>query len=158
MATNALIPEYLLCGVTIYADGGCLNNGTPNAHGYGSMKVTNNGNPVPSNFAGKKEVQHRFEHGHGAENTNNTAELMTLSNALTYCAELIKRGHAQGIALCMDSKLALGGAVKGVAGMKKPAKNLIPLYDKVHEQYNTLDGQVVLIWVPNEAIKMVLGH
>jgi len=42
--------------------------------------------------------------------------------------------------------------------MKKPAKNLIPLYDKVHEQYNTLDGQVVLIWVPNEAIKMVLGH
>ena len=145
-------PTFMLAGITIYADGGCTNNGASDASAYGSFLVTKNGVKVESSFDNQKVVQHKFEYGKG---TNNTAELMTLKHALTYCRELVDRGYTQGIALAMDSRLAINAAAVGV---KKPQDSLRPLYKEVYDLARSFDKQVTLVWVPNEAIKMILGH
>jgi ribonuclease HI len=143
-----------LCqGLFIACDGGSLNNQSSNRWGYGSFRVFNNSDLVPSTYKGEQEYTHEFTYGDGV--TNNVAECETLIHALTYIDELIARGYTDIIRLGVDSQTALLAATTDI---KKPAKHLKPLYKQIRELALKLRNQVQFVKIDEQDMKGLLGH
>ena len=104
----------------ITCDGGSLNNGSVNSHGYGSYMIN-----APGNLG---EIK-RLQFGKGV--TNNEAEYMALIDALeTISNAFIAAGaNLKEIILTVqtDSQLVIGQLSKG---HKINASNLRPLVDQ----------------------------
>lgn len=133
------IPELEFSGknVTIYCDGGCSQNGTPYARGYGSFRVENDGNVYIE----------RVEYPRGQ--TNNTAEYETLIAALHYC----KYNGIYGAQIYSDSQLMINTAKKF---WKTHKLHLIPLRDVAYALLQNTKAK--LDWIPREQIVHKLGH
>ena len=140
-------------GLLIVCDGGSLNNQSSDRFGYGSMVVMKGGKIVPSTYQNEKTSHHLFEYGPGV--TNNAAELHTLKHALRYAKELLERGYADVIRIGSDSQVALLGATTNI---KKPAKQLVPLYQTVRKLALDLRTQVQFIKLDDGQVKAILGH
>ena len=150
MAT--LTQDQLLTGIAIYCDGGSRNNQNAELRsGYGSFKVTKDGQFVETTYAGEKVIQHKFEYG---SETNSVAELKTMLHALKY-AQYLKSGWPHGVRICCDSQNAILAVCTEI---KKPAEHLRPLYAEIRSLAIELKGYVQVVKMADTQIKMILGH
>ena len=130
----------------ITCDGGSLNNGSVNSHGYGSYMIN-----APGNLG---EIK-RLQFGKGV--TNNEAEYMALIDALeTISNAFIAAGaNLKEIILTVqtDSQLVIGQLSKG---HKINASNLRPLVDqaaRLCQQFFFVQFE----WVDGVEMKQILG-
>ena len=124
--------------VKINVDGGCLNNGTPNAKMYWSVATTTE--------AGT-EV-HRFDGGHG---TNNIAEYQ----AIIYGAKIASYYMCRNIDCVIQSDSQL--AVNQIHGVWK-CKDAILKGLKAEALEILKELNVTLEWVSRDVSVAVLGH
>lgn len=122
--------------ITVYVDGGCHNNGTPQARGYGSYKI------------GKSPQQH-ISWARGEADTNNEAEYRTLIVAL----EEIKERLVKGVSVKMDSQLVVN-QVAGTWKVKEPRLRDLNLRAKTL----LIETRSKLEWVNRAEIVAALGH
>lgn len=141
--------------IEVYADGGCKNNGAPDAKAYGTFAVFYNGKR-------KRTEPYDFPQ----YNTSNQAEHKILLCVLQYLTGLAnsseKQDHIQ-VKIYMDSKLTVNRA-NGVWVIKKDTPE--PLKVLMMQIFNALSavrmmpfyGVIEIIQVPREEIEAVLGH
>jgi len=132
--------------VKIYADGGCLRQGTPDAEGYGSIRTI-----------GKSDTTIRYQFPDAR--TNNAAEYEALLRALSVIDLATRNTAWQGeITIYMDSDLV----INQVLGLWKcKASHLVPYRDNARALLAQLISsgiEIKLQWVGNELIKQMLGH
>ena len=121
--------------VRVYVDGGCRNNGTPQAEAYGSYKI------------GTK--LRRIKYPQSVARTNNEAEYQTMISALT----TLKIERIRGARVFMDSSLV----VNQVAGnWKGKDRKLLQLRDEAQKLMD--DVGATLEWVEREIVERELGH
>lgn len=132
--------------VKIYADGGCLRQGTPNAEAYGSVRVI-----------GKTDttLRYQFPDAH----TNNAAEYEALLKALGVIDLATKNTTWQGeITIHMDSDLVINQVL---GSWKCRASHLVPYRDNARAYLAELLSSgidIKLQWLGNDKIKEMLGH
>ena len=133
--------------ITVFADGGCSNNGTPDAKGYASVYIL-----------GRKEHTYRIELPKAT--TNNQAELGALWSALDLLGTLI---HTKGdfrVTLNMDSNFALN-TVFGDWNIKNKYPILQALRDDCHILIDALSRAGIEIEhhkVPRGIMETMVGH
>ena len=132
---------------TITFDGGSKNNGSPDAEGYGSYKI--------STATGRAEI---IRLTFPAGTTNNEAEYKSLIAALEDLIGRIQRANRPvgefTLEIRGDSALVLN-QVQGTWKTKK--EHLRPLRDRA-QAIIALFKEVQLVWQPREESVDVLGH
>jgi ribonuclease HI len=119
-----------------YADGGCLNNGTPDFYAYGSYCAEG---------MKPRKISFRFDEA----STNNQAEYMALVKLLE---EL--QTDKEMCEIRMDSQLVVN-QVNNLWKVKD--RNLRLLYHRARQLINAR-GKVVLKWFRREVIESAVGH
>jgi len=128
--------------ITIYVDGGCHNNGSPEARSYGSIAVV---------FKGELKRIERWEFSKA--HTNNEAEYGALLASFRYLEAEPKR-LSFPILIKTDSQLVYGQVVQG---WKVKADNLVSLMD-VAKTWLSAHENVQIQHVPRDEIVKVIGH
>lgn len=132
--------------VSIYADGGCRMQGTPQAECYGSVRVI-----------GKADTTLRYQF-HDI-NTNNAAEYHALLKALGVIDLATQNTTWRGsITIYMDSALVIN-QVLGV--WKCKATHLQPKCALARKWLSDLIAaglDIQLVWAPDTVLKAKLGH
>lgn len=135
--------------VICWIDGGCRNNGTPDASGYASVRIRGR----------RKEdllLTMDLSHAH----TNNEAELGALLCALDLVSELkeLARKRPVELEIRSDSRNLIGW----VSGdFKLKTKRLLPLRDAAVmgiSEFRQAGAKLTLTWVPREEIVAKVGH
>lgn len=132
-----------------FCDGGCLNNGTPEAKAYGSWKCVTNG---------KKR---RYEFTPGEASTGNKAEYLTLTKLLMAISERLHEMPNAPIgkfSIFMDSMLVVN-QVHGTWQVNE--ESLLPYRADVLRLLKEISRkgfQIELTWAPREKVFEVLGH
>ena len=133
---------------TVFADGGCSNNGTPDAKGYASVFIM-----------GRKETMTRIDLPNAK--TNNQAELGALWSALDLLkVVLLHPTIKSSIYIHMDSNFAIN-TVFGDWKIKNKYPVLQSLRDDckaILKQYADAGISVVSVKAHRERIVEVLGH
>jgi probable phosphoglycerate mutase len=137
----------MMTDYTIIFDGGSLNNGSPDSHGYGSYQLNTR--------TGRSEIK-RLRFGTGV--TNNQAEYGALLGAVKDLADRILEADRQRSEFTLeikgDSQLVLN-QMAGKWKVKDP--ELAKLWNEAHywvEDFN----EVLYTYTPREEIVRVLGH
>lgn len=132
--------------VEVFVDGGCPNNGKPDARGFFSFAVVVNGEVV--RMVSKQSLVDEI--GDGTKETNNVAEYVALISALRY---IIADKNRAGLSytLYTDSQLVYEQVLN-----KREAKKMIGFQSVVKDLMYSLD--VKLVKVPRNQIVAVLGH
>jgi len=129
-------------------DGGCLQNGTQEAHGYASYLLESR--------TGKRQIV-RLSDLPGVT-TNNEAEYVALISALVDLRGRIERASKSprnySVAVHTDSQLLVGQLTQG---WQVKAANLRSLVDEARSLVQTF-GRCDLVKVPRDEIVRVLGH
>jgi ribonuclease HI len=132
----------------VTSDGGCLQNGTQEAHGYASYLLQSR--------TGKKQLV-RLTDLPGVT-TNNEAEYVALISALVDLRGRIERAgkspRSYSVVVHTDSQLLAGQLTQG---WQVKAANLRSLVDEAATLIQTF-GRCDLVKVPREEIVRVLGH
>lgn len=137
-----LVPARSIERIDVYVDGGCKNNGKPNAEAYGSFAVLVNGKVV-------HRETNRYDEG---KQSNNVAEYKALLDALAYICANDKR-RRQFYHIHSDSELV----VEQVIGIRKVKdQTLAALREAVREA--TMYCSYSLNNIPRAEIVAVLGH
>jgi ribonuclease HI len=133
----------------IHVDGSSLDNGTPEARGYGSCMIEREG------ATGQRHISWNFP---GKGTTNNEAEYMALIQALEYLKMTFEGvGHKTSeieLTIRMDSALVIGQLTMG---WRVRAMNLKSL----HSQAKTLVSEfsdVKFVKIAERDMKKILGH
>ena len=133
---------------TVVSDGGCLQNGTQQAHGYASYLLESR--------TGKRQIV-RLSDLPGVT-TNNQAEYVALISALVDLRGRIERAgkspRSYSVAVHTDSQLLVGQLTQG---WQVKATNLRTLVDEAATLIRTF-GRCDLIKVPRDEIVRMLGH
>ena len=133
---------------TVISDGGCLQNGTQQAHGYASYLLESR--------TGKRQIV-RLDDLPGVT-TNNQAEYVALISALVDLRGRIeragKRPRSYSVAVHTDSQLLVGQLTQG---WQVKAANLRSLVDEARSLIQTF-GRCDLVKTPRDEIVRVLGH
>lgn len=134
--------------VNVHADGGCSNNGTPDAKGYASVLIE-----------GTKSTMHRIDLPHAT--TNNQAELGALWSALDLLKITLLHPDIQWrIYINMDSNFALN-TVFGDWNIKNKYPVLQSLRDDckaIIRQLKDADVHVESVKVERSAMEAMVGH
>ncbi len=144
--------------LTIYVDGGALNNQNPELRqAYGSMMAYRDDQPVEMTMDDGRKGKHvTFSWG---RDTNNKAEYKSFIVALTYAASLLKRcSPAQlkalgDITVKSDSQLVIT-QVRGEAKVKNA--DLKPLVAQARDIL--AHNSIFIDWVSGDTMKTILGH
>ena len=132
----------------IWADGGALQSGTQEAHGYASYLI--------ESCTGKSQIV-RLSDLPGVT-TNNQAEYVALISALVDLRGRIERAgkspRSYSVAVHTDSQLLVGQLTQG---WQVKAANLRSLVDEARSLLQTF-GRCDLVKVPRDEIVRVLGH
>ncbi len=142
---------------SITSDGGAKNNGTADAHGYGSYHIqTQDG----------REALVRLDFGPGV--TNNVAEYRALIEALKDLVQRIKgagRSPADySLVAHTDSQLLVGQvsgaspALRAAASGKVRQPHLRPLCDEARQLLARFASTSRLLKRPRAEIEAILGH
>jgi ribonuclease HI len=133
---------------TVISDGGCLQNGTQQAHGYASYLLESR--------TGKRQIV-RLSDLPGVT-TNNQAEYVALISALVDLRGLLParsiRPRSYSVAVHTDSQLLVGQLTQG---WQVKAANLRSLVDEARSLVQTF-SRCDLVKVPRDEIVRVLGH
>lgn len=136
--------------VTVYVDGGCTRNGSPDAEAYGSYRLV-----ATDEQRNVVKVLEQKLTPYPQHHTNNAAEIQTMINALEKLLE--KAGSSKvkyPVTVFSDSQLV----VKWLDGtFTVNADHLIPLVNYARELAKRFE-QLDIHWVPREEIYEVLGH
>ena len=131
----------------ITADGGCLGNGTENAHGYGSYLIETRD---------KKQRIYREDYEDGF--TNNQAEYSALIGALSTITNIVLQNSKilkdYSILIKMDSALVIG---QSQLKWKCKSLGLRPLLDRVRELMSEFKS-VEFKKITGDEMKQILGH
>ena len=132
----------------IWADGGALQNGTQQAHGYASYLLESR--------SGKRQIV-RLSDLPGVT-TNNQAEYVALISALVDLRGRIERAgkspHDYSVAVHTDSQLLVGQLTQD---WQVKAANLRSLVDEARSLIQTF-SRCDLVKAPRDEIVRVLGH
>jgi ribonuclease HI len=132
----------------VWADGGCLQNGTREAQGYASYALESR--------TGNRQVVRL--HDLPGVTTNNEAEYVALISALVDLRGRIERAGKSprnySVAVHTDSQLLVGQLTQG---WQVKAANLRSLADEAATLIQTF-GRCDLVKVPRDEIVRVLGH
>jgi len=135
-------------GITLIVDGGCANNGGPDAKAYGSFAIAHNGKVLRT-----ERVEFHLL------STNNQAEFCIVDVALRRLADgIVTAGKTKvsevDVRIKTDSALVVGYFSQG---WKRKAEGLQMIADRIGEitgQFKTVE----FVKVPRAEIVKVLGH
>lgn len=135
--------------VVVFADGGCLNNGAPDAEAYGSYHIR----AMRGDHVLKLEYSGRMMYPQ--HTTNNAAEFQIVLDALDF---LLKHTSHERIlypvVVYSDSQLVVN-AISG--DFRVSAAHLVPIFRAIQERIQKFDTLVVQHVSRAEMFK-VLGH
>jgi len=136
-----------MINLTIICDGGSLNNGTPNAIGYGSFMV----------LAGENTTGKIHERQFGLGVTSGEAEYRALIAALEHVsAAFISVGtklKTIKIEVRTDSQMVIGH----ICSKWKTKPHLVPLRNRAMELCD-LFASATFVHIPGDEMKQILGH
>jgi len=146
-----------------YVDGGCMNNGRPNARAYGSFKI----------FKNDKELVHQdmlfslvapSTKTKPGRATNNMAEAMAINKLLTYLAtSTIFKNSRNTVIIRSDSELTIK-QIKGIYKIKdiqllNIAKDRSHILNRIEKKFGVNPWErIVFSKIARNRIVEVLGH
>jgi ribonuclease HI len=142
--------------IQIVADGGSLNNQSPDRKGYGSFVVLKDNvrSKISFDVNGELKVVDTVKVDFGNQ-TNNYCEHGIVAMALGYIREVFERaGRTFPIEILTDSALVVG-QMKGTSEIKSDN-----LKDVALSNMASLASMpdVTITWVDNKYVKSILGH
>jgi ribonuclease HI len=135
--------------VVIFADGGCLNNGKPDAEAYGSFHIR----AMRDEQVLKREYSGRLLYPQYT--TNNAAEFQIVLDALDFLLEKASDERiSYPVVVYSDSQLVVN-AISGEFTVSAP--HLVPIFRALQERLQKFDALAVQHVSRAEMVK-VLGH
>ena len=149
------VPSEHRKGISIYADGGCPDNGSATSM-YGTFKLYLDGVNMPVTIGREKCLHPRFDWTEEPHNTSPMAECLTLLKVLDYVRDLAVTNVNKPlpiIAIYMDNKMTVGFANQTM-NAKDP--HMVKARARI-TSHPALPG-VAVGWIAGEVMKRILGH
>lgn len=140
--------------IDVFSDGGCKNNGRPDAEMYGSVAVNVNDKPHSFHFQDQEMTVFHPDLKGIEHQTSPMAEIMSAFYALMYIAELQARGNKEQVVLHTDCEDVVGWLTQNYK-IKAPH-----LREPILNARNLLAGlnNVRIVQEPREVLLARLGH